>query len=317
MKKILQQIANTIVANLANTEPVGLFSGKMGLCLFLFRYARYSGSMVYEDIASELLDNVFNQLKPNMSPSIVDGLGGIGYGLTTLLKEGLLDSDPEDNLLEDIDKILLYDIRSSFMKELHNPNPLYSSGMYLLSRLDYDKDSLKPTWISNVVTQTHYILSDSIRQKKFSICKLSLLNSILYVSLRLSELGKIETDMMEHLLRNILYLSNQAIHQGCYREIDMLLFRKNISQLSPTLGIECDKLCASIEESGIHIIQNKLDMWYDNLWWSILYEMPVVEDISLSEMERYIDKKVEESYFDGFIVNTNLAATGLWLMREK
>lgn len=72
MDKILQQIANTIVANLKNTESIGLFNGKIGIALFLYKYAHYSGSTVYEEIASELLDDVFNQLKPNISPSIVD-----------------------------------------------------------------------------------------------------------------------------------------------------------------------------------------------------------------------------------------------------
>lgn len=43
MNKILQQIANTIVANLANTESIGLFDGKLGIALFLCRYSRYSG----------------------------------------------------------------------------------------------------------------------------------------------------------------------------------------------------------------------------------------------------------------------------------
>lgn len=30
MYKTLQQIANTIVTNLKNTEPIGLFNGKIG-----------------------------------------------------------------------------------------------------------------------------------------------------------------------------------------------------------------------------------------------------------------------------------------------
>ena len=99
MDKILQQIANTIVANLKNTESIGLFNGKIGIALFLYKYAHYSGSTVYEEIASELLDDVFNQLKPNISPSIVDGLGGIGHGLSVLLGEHFVESDPEDNCL--------------------------------------------------------------------------------------------------------------------------------------------------------------------------------------------------------------------------
>ena len=46
MDKILQQIANTIVANLKNTELIGLFNGKIGIALFLYKYAHNSGSTV-------------------------------------------------------------------------------------------------------------------------------------------------------------------------------------------------------------------------------------------------------------------------------
>ena len=47
MNETLQKIANTIVVNLANTEPIGLFDGKIGVCFFLYRYARYSGNGIY------------------------------------------------------------------------------------------------------------------------------------------------------------------------------------------------------------------------------------------------------------------------------
>ena len=179
MDKILQQIANTIVANLKNTESIGLFNGKIGIALFLYNYAHYSGSTVYEEIASELLDDVFNQLKPNISPSIVDGLGGIGHGLSVLLGEHLVESDPEDNVLNDIDKILLCDIRSSSMKELRSFYPLYSSGLYLLSRLYYDKATVDQAWVTNVIVQANLVLTDCIRQQKFGMLRLSYLNSIL------------------------------------------------------------------------------------------------------------------------------------------
>ena len=93
MNETLQRIANTIVVNLANTEPIGLFDGKIGVCLFLYRYARYSGNGIYERIASNLLDEIFNQLKPDLSPSAIDGVSGIGLGLTNLIKDGFLEVD--------------------------------------------------------------------------------------------------------------------------------------------------------------------------------------------------------------------------------
>lgn len=316
MDKILQQIANTIVANLKNTELIGLFNGKIGIALFLYKYAHYSGSTVYEEIASELLDDVFNQLKPNISPSIVDGLGGIGHGLSVLLGEHLVESDPEDNVLNDIDKILLCDIRSSSMKELRSPYPLYSSGLYLLSRLYYDKDTVDQAWVTNVIVQANLVLSDCIRQKKYGMLRLPYLNSILYVSLKLSEMREIEVDTLESLFRDILYLSHQVILQGCHRETDIVLLQRIFSQLPPIWEVECKQLRKLVEELVVTAPQNSMNFWYDNLWWSIIYDIAIVEDVSLDKIEYFVDKKVEESYFDEQIVNSNLTAVGLWLMKN-
>lgn len=314
MDKTLQQIANTIVANLKNTEPIGLFNGKAGICLFLYRYARYSGSAVYEEIASELLEDVFKHLKPNMSPSIIDGLAGIGYVLSVLLKEHLVESDPEDNVLNDIDKILFNDARYSFMKELHFPIPLYSSGIYLLSRLEYDKTTVEQEWITNVISQASFALSDCIKQERYGMFKLSFLNSILYVFSKL--LAILEADTLKLLLRDILYLSHQAIRQGYYRKIDIQLFQTIISQLPQTLDTELVQSRKSIKSLPISIPQNTIDFWYENVWWSVIYDTAIMEENFSDDVECYIDKKVEESYFDESTVNSNLAAVGLWLMNQ-
>ena len=38
--------------------------------------------------------------------------------------------------------------------------------------------------------------------------------------------------------------------------------------------------------------------------------------MTLDKIECFVDKKVEESYFDEQIVNSNLTAVGLWLMKN-
>lgn len=314
MDKTLQQIANAIVANLINTEPIGLFNGKIGICLFLYRYAQYSGSAVYEEIASELLDDVFNQLKPEMTPSMIDGVAGIGYGLVALLGEHLIESDPEDLVLDDLDRALLCNVNPSLMKEIHYPVSLYSSGMYLLSRLSYDKTNVEQGWITNVIEQANNIVLDCISKKQYNVLKLSFLNSMLYVFLKLPKMMEKESKDLEYLLGNILHLSFQAIRQNNYQEIDLLLLRQNMAQLPLPLQLEYQKLLELMQGLECSSDNNQLEVWYDNLWWSIIYDIPIIKDVSLKEIECYIDTKVHESYFDGPIVNSKLAAVGLWLM---
>ena len=71
-----------------------------------------------------------------------------------------------------------------------------------------------------------------------------------------------------------------------------------------------------VEELVVTAPQNSMNFWYDNLWWSIIYDIAIVEDVSLDKIEYFVDKKVEESYFDEQIVNSNLTAVGLWLMKN-
>ena len=51
--------------------------------------------------------------------------------------------------------------------------------------------------------------------------------------------------------------------------------------------------------------------------WSILYDVPVVEELSLSDIEPYMDKKIQDSFYDEMTVNNKLSAVGLWIMNKN
>ena len=95
-----------------------------------------------------------------------------------------------------------------------------------------------------------------------------------------------------------------------------MLFQRIFSQLPPIWEVECKQLRKLVEELVVTAPQNSMNFWYDNLWWSIIYDIAIVEDVSLDKIEYFVDKKVEESYFDEQIVNSNLTAVGLWLMKN-
>ena len=65
-------------------------TGKQGCASFCTHYARYSGSDVYGEAADGLLDEVLRSLKPDLSPSLIDGSAGIGYAVAALLRDGFL-----------------------------------------------------------------------------------------------------------------------------------------------------------------------------------------------------------------------------------
>lgn len=313
MDKILRQIANTIVANLANTVPIGLFDGKLGLALFLYKYSRYSASQNYEDIASDLLDDMFEGLKLNMSPSAIDGIASIGYGLTILLKECFLESDPDEDVLRDVDEVLLNRVKPSLMQEVRFPIPLYSSGIYLLSRLPYSDKEVEKRWTDQVVENAIDFVHQGVKRGKV-VPKLSLLNSMLYVFKQMRETNPMYSERLEQLLAELLDMSAQAIRSKDYQELDVLLLKQNIRTLPFRLKEKKHDVIGQIEQMGGVPEGDRLDFWYDTLWWSILYGVPVVEGVTPEAVKDYIDRKIQESYFDEMTVNSKLAAAGLWML---
>lgn len=316
MNKILQQIANTIVVNLANTESVGLFNGKLGIALFLCRYSRYSGSSIYEDIASDLLDDIFKQLTPNMSPSAIDGMASIGYGLSLLLKEHFLESDPDEDVLQDIDNALLHNVKAPFFQEIHFPVPLYSSGLYLLSRLPYPDKEIEQKWIEQVVENAIGYITQGVKKGQ-SMPKLSLLNSMLFVFQRLMDAITTDKRNIEQLLSDLLDLSVQVIGNKNYQELDILLLKQSLNYLPASLKQEKQDAIREIERIEVLLNCDRKDFWYDNLWWSLLYDVAIIEDISLDTILDYIDNRIRDSYYEEMIVNSKLSAVGLWIMSKK
>ncbi|MDR2913992.1 MAG: hypothetical protein LBV74_04020, partial [Tannerella sp.] len=54
----------------------GLLYGKMGLVVYFFHYARYTGNELFEDHAMLLMDNIQEQILLHPDISYADGLAG-------------------------------------------------------------------------------------------------------------------------------------------------------------------------------------------------------------------------------------------------
>ncbi|GCB35776.1 hypothetical protein [Bacteroides faecalis] len=314
MNKILLQTANAIVANLANTEQVGLFDGKIGVCLFLYRYAQYSGNGIYENIASNLLDGIFGQLKPDLSPSAIDGGFGIGLGLTNLIKDGFLEVDPRESVFHYVDEALFRDVRSPLMKEINFPIPLFSSGMYLLSRMSWRMDDIDNVWIAGMIENSRSIIASGINNKRK--LKLSLLNSMLYVLCGFYERLEVNKIGIRKLLNDILNLCIQSIDEGEYQDIDIILLKQLVEKNQVNLKVISVSVLEKIDCLDCFVDMDTLDVWYDNAWWGILYNIPILRKLSFENVKIYIDKKIQDSFYDISMINSKLSSVGLWLMSK-
>ncbi len=104
--EILRNIATYQILYASYNAGIGLFDGKMGIAIFLFHYARYSGLSVYEKFASELLDDVCGEVSMETPITLGDGLCGIAWGITYLHKQGFIEGKL-DEILSEIDERIM------------------------------------------------------------------------------------------------------------------------------------------------------------------------------------------------------------------
>ena len=92
--------------NKISLERDGLFYGKMGVAVFLFHYASVCQDEFYENIAMNLISEVFSQVNLQTSIDYADGLSGIGSAIEYLYQNEFINGDTNE-MLYDFD--LLFD----------------------------------------------------------------------------------------------------------------------------------------------------------------------------------------------------------------
>ncbi len=310
MDKLIQKIANTVVANLDNTTEIGLFKGKMGLSVFLYAYAKYSGSSVYENMADQLIDEIYARIKPNISPSLIDGSAGIGCGLCYLLQNHYIEGNP-DHVLRDLDKQLLNNAEAIITKESTSPTPVFSSGVYLLSRLSLCNAEQRQKRIIEMIDVGIFFMWEVVQRKNF-VPKLSFLNSMFLVYYRLSK-ENIETENVKQLQKDLLRLSISAIEQQQYQLSDIILLRYILKLISDGDCIDYKCRLESLLLS-IGIDTSNIEEWNNILWWYFVYGIYFL-DYSLEDITNYVDQKMLDYSFDIDIINNQFAVLGLVLLK--
>ncbi|MBR5842085.1 MAG: hypothetical protein IKY64_05660 [Bacteroidaceae bacterium] len=107
----LDRLISYLVLRSATTHALSLYHGKMGIVLTLMIYAQHYSRPHLYNYAERLLLNVCDNIPENMAPGLEEGLAGIGFGITILHKNGLVDGSLDD-ILADIDtQLMRYDPR--------------------------------------------------------------------------------------------------------------------------------------------------------------------------------------------------------------
>ena len=113
----LTKIADWLLLNGTLTKCPGLLHGKLGIAIFFFHYARYTGKTLFEEYAWDLIMAIQEQLHVNYRPDYEKGIAGIGVGINYLSYNNLIEI--EEDLFEDFDKRM-------YRAVIHDPFPNYS-----------------------------------------------------------------------------------------------------------------------------------------------------------------------------------------------
>lgn len=105
-QEVLRKIADYQMLHVGLHADIGLFSGKMGITIFFFHYARYSGLPIYEQFAEELLGEICEEIPLQMPIALGNGLCGIAWGIAYLHEYGFIEGELNE-ILSDMDERIM------------------------------------------------------------------------------------------------------------------------------------------------------------------------------------------------------------------
>ena len=170
----LKEIADTFLENRFQSDDFGLLYGNMGVSIFLFHYARYTGKSEYGDYAVELIEKISNQIFDSKKFDYSRGLAGIGIGIDYLIQNEFISAD--EDILNDLDKNMKYSTFIDKYTDMSLYTGLMGYGRYWLCRIG-KKDT------DDVINHILAVISDKIftltETEQFDVwCFLSDLNHL-------------------------------------------------------------------------------------------------------------------------------------------
>jgi hypothetical protein len=296
MKKELQRIANTLILYSYHINPIGLLNGKMGIVLFLYRYADYSGYVQYREFADKLLDEILSSVA-HSSSDFENGLSGIGWAVNFLIKNGHVDGDPND-ILQDVDKRVFSNLKC-------NPyTSIFGQGIYLLERLKDNQDDIKfQDYTANCLDFCY----NGMKKYKGKT-SLHHINSVLFLLLEIERNSKykIKVNSIIKLLPKIL---EKTFNDKIYDDADLFIFNRILEEVEPErknkwkniLLFKPSKLSKEFNTETLIKISWQEELYFEN---SRLRKIP------LKEISGFINNKQESLTINDFLFQKGLAGFG-------
>lgn len=150
MKKVLDklhEINGYLLENAKDEHQLGLLHGKLGLSIYFYHLARKNENHEFLEIADSLVGEIFEKLsEAKLHLDFENGLAGIAWGISYLVKSDFVEADLDDTLGDLDDKVYKYleDHKTNLPASLQN-------GIigYLIYCIDRLESSLKSGHQSN------------------------------------------------------------------------------------------------------------------------------------------------------------------------
>lgn len=131
----LKLITDLIVKNVSSINNPGLFTGKMGICMYLFYMGRLKNDQTCIDLAETLVDQIFKNIgQTNINTSFDNGLAGIAWSMQHLIRHQYLNRDPDEMFAQLDDEIFKF-LTTQNEIPINIRDGLLGYGFYLVSRL--------------------------------------------------------------------------------------------------------------------------------------------------------------------------------------
>jgi len=226
--------------------PIGLFSGKIGICIYLYSQQRNEICNLNNKIADELLDNTINSLDNVNDISLETGLLGACFGLKYLIDKKFVEGN-FDKIINDIDD-RIFEI--TYFEKM-NVNVEYNSGnfKYLLWYIYYLSKRIQSKTILNdnkyiyekmIINCINYIDSVNIPEKfsqpflysstdYYLPYYLNLLGEISKLNIYTYKIERICNDMFPDILASIPLLDvNKILLSNSMSSVSHLIKEKNL-----------------------------------------------------------------------------------------
>ena len=173
MKERIEKFNQFVMSQDIDKIPVGMFCGKMGLCIYFYHQARYYENKDYKKSADKLLESLYSQLNTKSLISLEDGLIGICLGLNYLVEKGFQTGNINHVLSELDDKIYQtawFELLKNYSSSTETLKSIFEVALYFSIRLQHTKLDKNNRFLfeSIVIKAINYIESTFNYLDKFS-----------------------------------------------------------------------------------------------------------------------------------------------------